>query len=125
MHVASAIDHGLPAALRSEQRERDGRDRGAWDQRQAGTLKVAATMNVVDGRRRGGVRRTRMAWTADRERAEWFQHRSGFEGMPGGKRRKLWTVAVGRDRLLAHYHEKHRGEDEYIIDPTGARPKEA
>jgi hypothetical protein len=44
MHVASAIDHGLPAALRSEQRERDGRDRGAW------TNDVAATMNVVDGR---------------------------------------------------------------------------
>jgi hypothetical protein len=54
---------------------------------------------------RGGVRRTRMASTADRERAEWFQHRPGFEGMPGGKRGKLWTVTVGRDRLLAHYHE--------------------
>jgi hypothetical protein len=54
---------------------------------------------------RGGVRRTRMASTADRERAEWFQHGPGFEGMPGGKRGKLWTVTVGRDRLLAHYHE--------------------
>jgi hypothetical protein len=68
---------------------------------------------------RGGVKKTRMSWTADRERAEWFQHR------PGGKPGKLWTVEVGGpDQLLAHYHELHRGEDEYVIDPTGLRPTE-
>ena len=69
---------------------------------------------------RGGVRKTRMAWTADRERAEWFQHR--FNHIKPGK---LWTITVGPDRLLAHYDEKHRAEDEYVIDPTGLRPKDA
>lgn len=70
---------------------------------------------------RGGTRKTRMAWTADRERAEWFQHRFDHLGSTPGK---LWTLTVGPDRLLAHYHEKHRHEDEYVIDPTGIRPKE-
>jgi hypothetical protein len=69
---------------------------------------------------RGGVKKTRMSWTGDRERAVWFQHRFSDIGKPG----KLWTVTVGPDRLLAHYHELHRGEDEYVIDPTGLRPKE-
>jgi hypothetical protein len=45
----------------------------------------------------GGVRKTRMAWTADRDRAESFQHR--FDHIEPGK---LWTVTVGPDRLLAH-----------------------
>jgi hypothetical protein len=67
---------------------------------------------------RGGVKKTRMAWTADRERAVWFQHR-------GGKPGKLWTVTVSRDVLLAHFHVLHRGEDEYVIDPTGLQPKVA
>ncbi len=67
---------------------------------------------------RGGVKRTRMAWSADREQAEWFQRRPG--SLPG----KLWTVTVGGDRLLAHYGSHHRGESEYVIDPTGLRPKE-
>jgi hypothetical protein len=70
---------------------------------------------------RGGVKKTRMSWTGDRERAEWFQRRYSEIGKPG----KLWTVTVGPDRLLAHYHEKHRSEDEYVIDPTGLRPREA
>lgn len=69
---------------------------------------------------RGGVRKTRMAWTADREQAEWFQHRYDYIDKPG----KLWTVTVRADRLLAHYDEKHRREDEYVIDPTGIRPRE-
>jgi hypothetical protein len=62
----------------------------------------------------GGVRKTRMAWTADRDRAEWFQHRYEHTDKPG----KLWTITVGPDRLLAHYHERHRGEDEHVIDPS-------
>jgi hypothetical protein len=66
---------------------------------------------------RGGVKKTRMAWTADREQAVWFQHR-------GGKPGKLWTVTVGPDKLLAHFHALHRHEDEYVIDPTGLRPKQ-
>ncbi len=53
-----------------------------------------------------------MSWTADRERAVWSQH------LGGDNLSKLWTVTVGRDRLLAHYHEMHRGKDEYVIDPT-------
>jgi hypothetical protein len=69
---------------------------------------------------RGGVKKTRMSWTADRERAVWFQQRFSDIGKPG----KLWTVTVGPDRLLAHFHELHRHEDEYIIDPTGLRPRE-
>lgn len=69
---------------------------------------------------RGGVLKTRMAWTADREQAEWFQRRFDHLGKPG----KLWTVTVGADRLLAHYHETRRRENEYVIDPTGIRPKE-
>jgi hypothetical protein len=69
---------------------------------------------------RGGVRKTRMAWTADRERAEWFRDR-----FDTGKPVKLWTLDVGPDRLLAHYHQKHRNENEYVIDPTGIRPREA
>lgn len=69
---------------------------------------------------RGGVLKTRMAWTADREQAEWFQRRFDHLGRSG----KLWTVTVGADRLLAHYHETHRRENEYVIDPTGIRPKE-
>jgi hypothetical protein len=36
----------------------------------------------------GGVRKTRMAWTADRDRAEWFQHRYEHTDKPG----KLWTI---------------------------------
>ncbi|MBI3214731.1 MAG: hypothetical protein HYZ38_12965 [Mycobacterium sp.] len=67
---------------------------------------------------RGGVKKTRMAWTADREQAVWFQHRQGSK--PG----KLWTATVGPDRLLAHFHEQHRREHEYVIDPTGLRPTE-
>jgi hypothetical protein len=69
---------------------------------------------------RGGTRRTGMAWTADREQAEFFQHRYEESGTPG----KLWTITVGPRRLLAHYHEKHRNEDEYVIDSTGIKPKE-
>ncbi|ODR07319.1 hypothetical protein BHQ21_09595 [Mycobacterium sherrisii] len=68
---------------------------------------------------RGGVKKTRMSWTASRERAEWFQHRFDHLGPPG----KLWTVTVGPDRLLAHYHQDCREEDEYVIDPTELRPK--
>lgn len=68
---------------------------------------------------RGGIRRTGMAWTADRERAEWFQHRWAAI-QPG----KLWTVTVGPERLLAHYHQEHRSEDEYVIDSSGIRPRE-
>jgi len=68
---------------------------------------------------RGGVKRTRMAWTADRERAVWFQRRYSESHKPG----KLWTVTVDSDRLLAHFHERHRHEDEFVIDPTGLRPR--
>ncbi|WCS20136.1 hypothetical protein MML61_10165 [Mycobacterium marinum] len=71
---------------------------------------------------RGGTRKTRMAWTADRERAAWFQHR--WEHASNAKPGKLWTATVGPERLLAHYHAAVRNEDEYVIDPTGIRPEE-
>ena len=61
-----------------------------------------------------------MSWTADRDRAEWFQHRFDHPGTVG----RLWTITVGPDRLLAHYHVQHRKEDEYVIDSTGIRPHE-
>ena len=70
---------------------------------------------------RGGIKRTRMAWTADRDQAEWFQNRFVDRGLGPGK---LWTVKVGADRLLAHYHAHHRSESEYVIDPNGLRPKQ-
>lgn len=68
---------------------------------------------------RGGVKKTRMSWTADREKAEWFQHR--FDAIKPGK---LWAVTVNANRLLAHYGEDYRKEDEYVIDPTGLQPKQ-
>ena len=69
---------------------------------------------------RGGIRRCRMSWTADRDCAERFQHRFDLLGTVG----RLWTITVGPDRLLAHYHTQHRSEDEYVIDSTGIRPHE-
>ena len=69
---------------------------------------------------RGGIRRCGMSWTADRDRAEWFQHRFDLLGTVG----RLWTITVGPDRLLAHYHVQHRNEDEYVIDSTEIRPHE-
>jgi len=69
---------------------------------------------------RGGILRCGMSWTADRDRAEWFQHRFDHPGTVG----RLWTITVGPDRLLAHYHTQHRSEDEYVIDSTGIRPHE-
>jgi hypothetical protein len=69
---------------------------------------------------RGGIRRCGMSWTADRDRAEWFQHLFDHLGTVG----RLWTITVGPDRLLAHYHAQHRKEDEYVIDSTGIRPHE-
>jgi hypothetical protein len=68
---------------------------------------------------RGGVRRTGMAWTADRDRAEWFQRR--YDQLSPGH---LWTIEADSSRLLAHYHQKHRSEDEYVVDTRGLRPKE-
>ena len=70
---------------------------------------------------RGGVHFDRMAWTSGRFVAEWFRDR-----WPNGK---LWAATVPADRLLAHVNnlrleESGRSEDEYIIDPTGLRPKE-
>jgi hypothetical protein len=75
---------------------------------------------------RGGIKRSRMSWTADRAQAEWYRDR--FRDMPGSPGPgRLWTVTVGADRLLAHYGgggDGGRGEDEYVINPTGLRPRE-
>lgn len=68
---------------------------------------------------RGGIRRTGMSWTADKERAVWFQKR--WDCLQEGK---LWSITVGPSRLLAHYGVEYRGEDEYVIDSAGIRPKQ-
>ena len=69
---------------------------------------------------RGGSSGTGMARTADRDRAVWFKHRYSEFRKPGS----LWMVTVGPDRLVAHFHEAHRSEDEYVIDPIGLLPDE-
>ncbi|WP_287041820.1 hypothetical protein [Mycobacterium sp.] len=71
---------------------------------------------------RGGVRETGMAWTVDRKRAEWFQHR--YDHQPGSKPGKLWTATVGAEYLLAHFHVYRPGENEYVVDPAGLNPIE-
>jgi hypothetical protein len=69
---------------------------------------------------RGGTLRTRMAWTDNRERAEFFAASPCFPTP-----RKLWTVTVRADRLLAHYHDPEIGRgEEYVINPTGLRPEQ-
>ncbi len=70
---------------------------------------------------RGGISADRMAWTSNRQVAEWFRDR-----WPDGR---LWTVEASGDALLAHCNnvrldESGQSEDEYVIDPTGLRPKE-
>ncbi len=70
---------------------------------------------------RGGISADRMAWTSNRQVAEWFRDR-----WPDGR---LWTVEASGDALLAHCNnvrldESGQGEDEYVIDPTGLCPKE-
>lgn len=62
-----------------------------------------------------------MSWTADRERAVWFQHRR-YEHVSEWKPGKLWTVTVSADQLLAHFYVLRPGENEYVIDPTGLDP---
>ena len=56
-----------------------------------------------------------MSWTADRDRAEWFQHRFDLLGTVG----RLWTITVGPDRLLAHYHVQHRRRTSTSLTPLG------
>ncbi len=68
---------------------------------------------------RGGGIPDRMAWTADRELAEWFRDR-----YPGGR---LWTATVRGDALMAYYDDVRTGmpdeprrqprETEYVVDP--------
>ncbi|MGV0069425.1 hypothetical protein ACRU44_16990 [Mycobacterium colombiense] len=72
---------------------------------------------------RGGVRKTGMSWTADRERAVWFQHRP-YEHVSDWKPGKLWTATVAADQLLAHFRVLRPGEDEYVVDPAGLDPIE-
>ena len=73
---------------------------------------------------RGGIDPYRMAWTADRDLAEWFRDR-----YPNGK---LWTVSASGADLLARYHGVRVGlpgqlrqqprETEYVVDPRGVTP---
>ena len=64
-----------------------------------------------------------MSWTGDRKVAERFRDAHQVDHT---RPSKLWTVTVGPDRLLAHYHLKprFRYEDEYVINPIGLRPRE-
>lgn len=72
---------------------------------------------------RGGVRKTGMSWTADREAAVRFQLRR-YEHVADWKPGKLWTATVGADHLLAHFHVSRPTEDEYVVDPAGLQPIE-
>jgi hypothetical protein len=71
---------------------------------------------------RGGVRKTGMSWTADRKRAEWFQHRR-YDHVSDWNPGKLWTATISADHVLAHFHVL-RPEDEYVVDPAGLHPVE-
>ncbi|MGO8770100.1 hypothetical protein [Mycobacterium sp.] len=73
---------------------------------------------------RGGIWKARMSWTGNRKVAERFRDAHQVDHT---RPSKLWTVTVGPDRLLAHYHLKprFRYEDEYVINPIGLRPREA
>ncbi|SKV73807.1 Uncharacterised protein [Mycobacteroides abscessus subsp. massiliense] len=55
-----------------------------------------------------------MAWTADRQLAEWFRDR-----YPGGR---LWKATVPGHHLLAVYdgiRDGGGGESEYVVNPDG------
>jgi hypothetical protein len=70
---------------------------------------------------RGAIpsRRKGMAWTSDRERAEWFVRR----WQPGGSFRKasLWRLDdVPADRVFARFDG--RGEHEWALDTRGLTP---
>jgi hypothetical protein len=67
---------------------------------------------------RGAIpsRRKGMAWTADRERAEWFRDRFNTAGL---KTAHLYTATVEPRRVLARFIG--RSEDEYVIDTKGLR----
>jgi hypothetical protein len=62
-----------------------------------------------------------MSWTSDINVAKYF--RDSWRG-------RLWTTTVGHRRLLAHFPSSVRLDDsglvesEYVIDPTGLRPRE-
>lgn len=72
---------------------------------------------------RGAIssRRKGLAWTSDRERAEWFANRWA----PGGpfKQAHLWTYPAGSvpaRRVLARFDG--RGENEWVIDTRRITP---
>ncbi|BBZ45428.1 hypothetical protein [Mycobacterium parmense] len=71
---------------------------------------------------RGGVRKTGMSWTADRESAVRFQHRQ--YDVPDWKPGKLWTATVSANHLLARFHILRPTENEYVVDPEGLDPIE-
>lgn len=72
---------------------------------------------------RGGVRSTGMSWTADPERAKWFQHRR-YDHVPDWKPGKLWEDTVRANHVLAHFDVLRPGEKEYVVDPAGLNPVE-
>jgi hypothetical protein len=58
----------------------------------------------------------RMAWTSDRDRAEWF---AGYRNH-GGHPRAVYQATVEPGRLLAFIGaDAGRDENEYVLDPTG------
>jgi len=54
-----------------------------------------------------------LSWTGDKERAEWFAHRSIHGDLIG----QTFEITVPRELVLAHFTE--REEDEYVIDIDG------
>lgn len=55
-----------------------------------------------------------LAWTGDRDRAEWFATRFGDRHQS-----RVWQVTVTADHVLAHL--TRRSEDEYLVNLAGLR----
>jgi hypothetical protein len=67
---------------------------------------------------RGATRglRLRWSWTDDLDQAEWFANRLRSTGNDA----RIWTMKVPPQQVLAHF-TKSRGENEWVIDPTGIK----
>lgn len=68
---------------------------------------------------RGAIREraTGMAWTGDRDRAEWFARRFESLGASAAQVWELSTTELPTSRLLGRFTQ--RDEDEYVLDTSG------
>jgi hypothetical protein len=71
---------------------------------------------------RGAIhsRRKGLAWTSDRERAEWFANR--FNDVPTFGTGHVWVLdGIPHGRVLGRFD--NRGEDEWVINTKGMTPR--